>query len=187
MKPSRKLTILSVLLLLIAGQATGGELVRDEEESPTTRDLMLRSALLPGLGQLEQGRTGRSAAWAGGAMILAVGTFMAHNEYTSAATDFQSAETTYLEAIAHGNWDLDSAESSLIARRVAQERSDERYTTRAIFEVALVAWWAGNLLDVWLFERDDDDAESGDYGALPGNLSPVVRPSAVGLSWSIEF
>ena len=31
----------------------------------------------------------------------------------------------------------------------------------------------------------DDSGE--EYGLLPGNLSPVLREDAVGLSWSLNF
>jgi hypothetical protein len=62
-------TVSLLLALLLAAPALGGELNRPAEEGSSMRDNMLRSALLPGLGQMEQGRVGRGVTWAGGAVF----------------------------------------------------------------------------------------------------------------------
>ena len=183
MKLSRSVSML-LALLLCAGSANAGELMRPEQDAATTRGNLLRSALLPGLGQLEQGRIGRGVAWAGGAVLLGVTAFIARGEYHSASVDFNNAEGSYYRALA--DWDLEAAERFLADRNAAQPLADDRYTTMILFEVGLASLWVGNLVDVWLFEKRD--GKTGEtYGLLPGNLAPVLRTDAVGVSWSLNF
>ena len=54
-------------------------------------------------------------------------------------------------------------------------------------EIGLVLWWAGSLVDTWLFERDDNSQGNGGLALLPGRLEPVVRHDAPGLVWSLDF
>ena len=129
MKFSRSVSLLTVLLL-IAGSVSAGELMKPEDSEVSKRGKMLRSALLPGLGQMEQGRIGRGVAWAGGAVVLGVATFFMRSEYHSSALDFENAEGSYQRALA--DWDIEAARGFLDDRNEAQPRAESNYDARRV-------------------------------------------------------
>jgi len=144
---------------------------------------MLKSALWPGLGQIEQGRSGRGAVWAGGAVALVAGTFYAHIEYHSAALDYENARDSYERALA--DWDLEAADEQLAAMRIHHPRAEDRRGYRTAMEVALLLWWGGGLVDTWLFGSGGEDEQR--LSALPGRVTPVLRRGAAGLAWTLDF
>lgn len=183
-----KRALFCILLLLLPGLAAAGgsDLTGGDgylPESPGRNQALFKSALLPGLGQIDQGRTGRGAFWAGGAAVLALGTFHSHMEYHSAAQDFNNAEERYRSAIAEGDADAALAQFGRMERH--NETAEDRYGTRQIMGISLLVWWAGNLADVWFF--DEDKAAAG-HAALPGRIEPVLlRGEAAGLAWTLDF
>ena len=172
------------ILLLLPGLATAATLEGGYlPETPSSSEVLIKSALLPGLGQIEQGRTGRGAIWAGGATVLALAPFHSHMEYRSAAQDYNNAEDRYRSAIAEG--DADAALAQFSRMKHHNELAEDRYGTRRLLEITLLTWWAGNLVDAWLFE--DGDAAEG-HAALPGRIEPVLlRGEAAGLAWTLDF
>ncbi|MCB1162716.1 MAG: DUF5683 domain-containing protein [Candidatus Krumholzibacteriia bacterium] len=182
MKSSRALAVLLLCLLLPAAVSA-----QDYSPAPVSREgAMLRSLVIPGLGQIEQGRVGRGALWAGGAAALAGATFFAHMEYHSAAKDFENARDSYQRALADG--DTDGAYQDYLDMQRLEPIADDRQGTRRNLEIALGLWWAGSLVDTWLFNHDDGgDAGELARGALPGRLSPVLRGEAAGLAWTLDF
>ena len=90
MKISRIVWLFTVTVL-VPVCAFSGEL-QYEHAPPSKRSAALKNVLLPGLGQIEQGRSGRGVFWAGGAIVLGVGTYFSHSEYHSAARDLENAE-----------------------------------------------------------------------------------------------
>jgi hypothetical protein len=179
---ARRLVPLLLLFTLPAAALAEGY-----QPQPASREgAMLRSLIVPGLGQIEQGRTGRGALWAGGAAALVASTFFAHMEYHSAAKDLDNAEESYRRALA--DEDGDAAYAHFVEMQRLGPIADDRYDLRRNLEIGLVVWWAGNLVDTWLFGRPDADAAAAEGGAaLPGRLTPVLARSAAGLAWSIDF
>ena len=172
------------LLLLLTLPAAA--LAEDYQPTPVSREgALLRSALLPGLGQIEQGRTGRGALWAGGATALVAGTFFAHMQYHSAAKDLDNAEASYWRAVADGQGV--EAYAQLLEMQRLGPIADDRYDLRRNLEIGLALWWAGNLVDTWLFAGPGDRVAAGGEAALPGRLTPVLTHGAAGLAWSISF
>jgi len=178
MKLSR-LALLAALLIVFAAQATAAETAAEPRGRP-----MLKSLLWPGLGQIEQGRTGRGAAWAGGAVLLVAGTFYAHQHYHDVAQDFENAEDSYHAALADG--DGDAAYSHFLAMQDYHPQAEDRLDTRNLLIGTLAVYWAANLVDTWLFGRGDD-SPAGDTAALPGRLTPVARHGAAGVAWTVDF
>jgi len=187
--PARRLIPLLLLLTLPAAALAEGY-----QPQPISREgALLRSALIPGLGQIEQGRTGRGALWTGGAAALVASTFFAHMEYHSAAKDLENAEDSYRRALAEE--DGDAAYSNFREMERLAPIADDRYDLRRNLEIGLVLWWAGNLVDTWLFagggERAEAGAETsagaGGDAALPGRLAPVLARGGAGLAWTFDF
>jgi len=175
--------LIPLLLLLTLPTAA---LAEGYAPAPVSREgALLRSALVPGLGQIEQGRTGRGALWAGGAAALVASTFFVHMEYHSAAKDLENAEASYRRAVADGQGV--AAYAQLVEMQRLAPLADDRYDLRRNLEIGLALWWAGNLVDTWLFRRPDDSAAVGDGAALPGRLTPVLAHGGAGLAWSIAF
>ena len=200
-----------MLALLAAPGALRAADLYAEEAAPSRNEALLRSALWPGLGQIEQGRTGRGAAWAGGAVLLAVATFFSHTQYHSAALDFESSELGFQRAVAEGQREL--AEGYLEDMAHFHGLAEDRRSYRTGLEVALIALWAGNLVDTWLFAREpageaaaalggrpgggaaaDRSALTGrgraaspGSGAWPGRVEPVLHGAAAGLAWTLAF
>lgn len=172
-----RLAPLAALLLVLAVPAAAAETAGDGGRP------LLKSLLWPGLGQIEQGRTGRGALWAGGAVLLAAGSFYAHQHYHDAAQDFENAEASYYTAL--DDDDGDSAWDHYQAMQVYHPRAEDRLDTRNLVLGTLAVWWAANLVDTWLFDRGGD--APGDTAALPGRLAPVVRPGAAGVAWTLDF
>ena len=178
---------LALIGLLCLAAAPGAPLAQDYSPQPVSREsAVLRSVLVPGLGQIEQGRTGRGALWTGGAVVLAATAFFAHMEYHSAAMDLENAQDSYRRALADG--DGDAAQTHFTDMQRLGPIADDRHGTRRNLEIALGVWWAGNLVDTWLFDGgQDDEAMASDTAVLPGRLSPVLRGGAAGLAWSLDF
>lgn len=172
-----------LVVLLCAGAVSSGELSY-EDPAPSKNTALLKSALWPGLGQIEQGRIGRGAVWAGGALALVAGTFFSNSQYNSAAMDFESAKDNYERALA--DWNLDDAEYYLAEMKDLHALSEDRKSVRTGMEVALILWWGGSLVDTWLFDKGDG-VEDSQMSALPGRLEPVMRRGAAGLAWSVDF
>ncbi|MBM4119067.1 hypothetical protein FJ251_15295 [bacterium] len=180
MQARRLIPLLLLLTLPVAALAEG------YQRAPISREsALLRSAFIPGLGQIEQGRTGRGALWAGGAAALVGGTFFAHMEYHSAAKDMENAEASYRRAVAGGQGI--AAHAQLLEMKRLAPIADDRYDLRRNLEIGLALWWAGNLVDTWLFGGPADSAAAGDGAALPGHLTPVLQRGAAGLAWTIAF
>jgi hypothetical protein len=180
MRARRLLPLLLLLTLPAAALAEG------YQPAPVSRGgALLRSALIPGLGQIEQGRTGRGALWAGGAAALVGCTFFAHMEYHSAARDLENAEDSYRRAIADD--DGDAAYTHFVDMQRLEPIADDRYDLRRNLEIGLALWWAGSLVDTWLFAGPGPQAAAGGEAALPGRLTPVLAHGAAGLAWSIDF
>jgi hypothetical protein len=180
MRARRLIPLLLLLTLPAAALAEG------YAPTPVTREgALLKSALVPGLGQIEQGRTGRGALWAGGAAALVAGSFFAHMEYHSAAKDLDNAEQSYQRALADD--DGDAAYTQFNEMKRLTPIADDRYDMRRNLEIGLALWWAGNLVDTWLFAGSNDSAAAADEAVLPGRLTPVLAQGGAGLAWSITF
>lgn len=177
--------VLFSLLLLTACLTAAHARAAEYRPEPVSRNqTLLRSALLPGLGQIEQGRMGRGAFWAGGALVLATATFHAHMEYHSAAEDFENAQDRYRIALA--DEDGDAAYDQYLRMERHGALADDRYDNRRLLEIGLLLWWAGNLADTWLFDGGPDGGDQ--QAALPGRLQPVLlRGEAAGLAWTMDF
>jgi hypothetical protein len=175
--------VLFLLLLITFCLGAVPALASVDAEGPSRNSALLKSALVPGLGQIEQGRTGRGAIWAGAATTLGLATFYSHIQYHSAAEDFNNAGDLYRAAIAAG--DGDEALLQFTKMESHGTLAEDRYDTRRLLEIGLVLVWAGNLVDTWFFEGDGSGDDRAD---LPGRLEPVItRGGAAGLAWTIDF
>lgn len=171
--------LLLITLCLGASPALAGSDAGDMNRGSA----MLKSTLLPGLGQIEQGRTGRGALWTGAAIGLGLATFHSHMQYHSAAEDFNNSQDLYRAAIAEENGDEALVQFARMETHGAL--AEDRYDTRRMLEIGLVLVWAGNLVDTWLFAGDGSGDDRAD---LPGRLEPVMlRGEAPGLAWTLDF
>ncbi len=158
-------------------------LASSDTGSPSRSSALLKSALLPGLGQIEQGRTGRGALWTGAAATLGLATFYSHIQYHSAAEDFNNAKDLFQAAIIAQ--DGDEALVQFAKMESHGTLAEDRYDTRRMLEIGFVLVWAGNMVDTWLFAGDGSGDDRVD---LPGRLEPVMlRGAAPGLAWTIDF
>jgi len=145
------IAVLMILASALPALAYGNQM----DEFTRGKDAFVRSLFLPGLGQIEQGRPGAGAAWAGGTVLVAVATFKAHVDYHSAAMDHENAGESYARALYEG--DTDTAWHYFQQLDGLKAEADDRYDTRRAWTYGLAAVWAANLLDVWWHGRGGDE------------------------------
>lgn len=126
---------------------------------------VLKSALLPGLGQIHKGQTVKGVCFLAGEALCIGGSIVA-----------QSQRRTYLNKMNNTN---NAAEKKFYA-----DRANTYTTVRNIGIGTAVAVYVWNVLDAIIAKGNDHRALS--YGG-PMNLTPVVTNESVALSLSINF
>ncbi len=168
--------LLIVMLLIAAFAAPAGALQSTLDELSRGKDPFVRSLFWPGLGQIEQGRTGVGAAFAGGAALASLGAFLGHLDYHSAAKDFTNAGDAYADAIDAG--DTDTAWYYFQQLDGLNAAADDRYDHRKLWFAGLGAVWVANLVDVWWHERGGSDRVA---------ILPVTQTGGGGLAVTLIF
>ncbi|MCP4546064.1 MAG: hypothetical protein GY835_06325 [bacterium] len=156
-----------------------------DDQGPTRNQALIKSLIWPGLGQIAQGREIRGSIWAGGAVMFALGTFYSHQQYNSAAKDYENTLSSCRNALASGSADAAYYYYNKLADY--HEVAEDRHSIRTTVEFGFVLWWAGSLVDTWLFDRQSGTQTSSALTSLPGGLEPVVHGNAPGLAWTIDF
>ncbi len=165
-----------VILLAVLLAAPAGAVQTQLDEFSRGLDPFVRSIFWPGLGQIEQGRTGVGAAFAGGALLASLGALKGHLDYHSAAKDFRNAGDSYAEALATGNTDL--AYYYYLQLDALSTKADEKYDDRSLWYAGLAAVWVANLVDVWWHSRGGDERVA---------FLPVTQPGGGGLAVTLSF
>ena len=182
---SRRCLTAAMAVLFLAGTLGAARAQGMQAETDGDGRPLLRSLLWPGMGQIAQGRTGRGAMWAGGAVTLGFGLFASHMHYHSAALDYENAKDSYRRALDDGR-----PEDAAVYYAMMDDLgpiADDRYDIRMATGIALALWWGGSLLDTWLYERGDGGAETVASAGSSGRLQPVLRGGAPGLAWTFNF
>lgn len=153
-------------------------------EEVTLTGAVVRSALLPGLGQLYQGRTGAGAAYLSAFFLLGAGTgaAIAHHEHTrsgylAAAEEALIYTPFFFDLVAP----VSPINSSTLSRhdfttfglyhqsRVAAARAEmvEAGQVADMARTALLAFYLWNLTDVFLFHPDDGSSTTMGFMITP--------------------
>ncbi len=169
-----RLTIVILLALLVAAPVSAVQTQLDEISRGL--DPFVRSIFWPGLGQIEQGRTGVGAAFAGGALLASVGALKGHLDYHSAAKDFRNAGDSYAEAYDAGNTDL--AYYFYVQLDELGGKADDKYEERKLWYTGLATVWVANLVDVWWHSQGGDERVT---------FLPLMQPGGGGLAVTLKF
>ncbi len=135
-------------------------------------DSVLLSALLPGLGQVQDGHYGRGTAFAAAAIISATGLFATQINYARSADTYNNSKRDYLyyqTAIDSGQVvQIDDVNATYAAMESSWNDAEDDAQWRNIFLGALIGVYALNLIDILL--SDPDTGEN-------------VEPTQTSLEW----
>jgi hypothetical protein len=133
--------VLVALITSVHGQAFAGE-----------TNALVRSLLIPGLGQAHQGHYGRASVYASCAIISGFGLLLAQVHYNVSVDNYNFQKDTYLgyeDALKSGQvvniTEIDQTYSDMTA---AWNEAEDRLVWRNFFLLTFVATYAVNLVDV---------------------------------------
>ena len=133
---------------------------------------LVRSLLIPGLGQAHQGHYTKASILAGSAVLSGFGLFVAQIHYNEAVTKYRDQKriyNSYAEALAGGSVITRQEINATYAAMEAEYNSaDDRLVWRNAFLVAFVATWTVNIVDVLIskpYEVDSGEQLSVDVNA----------------------
>jgi hypothetical protein len=160
------LFVFSVASPVLAGSGTGS---------------IVRSALLPGLGQAHDGHYTRATIFASAAIVSWVGLFATQVEYARAVEKYEGYQQSYLyydTQLARGDVVRQSdiqATYDDMSKAYSDADSDEKW--RNFFVGALVVTYAVNIVDIIISEPDTGEVEKEPAVSLEwtGNQMRLVR------------
>jgi len=121
-------------------------------------DSVLLSALLPGLGQVQDGHYGRGTAFAAAAIISVTGLFATEINYARSAERYNNSKRDYLyyqTAIDDGRVvKIDDVNATYAAMEDGWNDAEDDAKWRNVFLGALIGVYALNLVDILLSEPD---------------------------------
>jgi hypothetical protein len=150
MKPGKTKRAVAAALALV--------LVSSAASPAAAVDSVLLSALLPGLGQAQDGHYGRATAFATAAIISATGLFATQVNYARSVERYENSKRNYLyyqTAIDGGSVvKIDDVNATYASMETAWNESEDDAMWRNVFLGALIATYALNLVDILLSEPD---------------------------------
>ena len=136
---------------------------------------VVRSLVLPGLGQAHDGHYTRATIFASAAIVSWVGLFATQVEYARSVEKYENEKRTYLyynDQLAAGQVIKQSdIDATYAAMETAYSDSDNDEKWRNFFIGALVVTYTANIIDVLISEPDTGE---------------VQRDPAVSLEWSSD-
>ncbi len=124
---------------------------------------VVRSVLLPGLGQAHDGHYTRATIFASAAIISWVGLFATQIEYSRSVEKYDNEKATYLayaEQLANGQVVRQSEiQSTYDAMTGAYSEADHDENWRNFFIGALIVTYAVNIVDIIVSEPDTGEVE----------------------------
>ena len=133
--------LLVALITGIHGQAFAGE-----------KGALVRSLLIPGLGQAHQGHFGRASVYAGCAIISGFGLLLAQVHYNVSVDKYNSQEqiyTGYQEDLENGQViSIDEINQTYADMTAAWNEAEDRLVWRNAFLFTFLATYTVNLVDV---------------------------------------
>ncbi len=129
-----------ILLLLLPAQASAVD------------SALMRSLLVPGLGQAHQGHYTRAAVYAGSAVLTGFGLFLSHMYYNEAVDKFHTQRDLYVSygntLAAGGVVSIEEIQGTYEKMQAEFNSAEDRLVWRNAFLTALVATYAINIVDV---------------------------------------
>lgn len=126
-------------------------------------DSVLLSALLPGLGQAQDGHYGKATIFASAAMISWVGVFATQINYSGSVDKYENEKRTYLayqDQLEGGQvikaTDMDATYAAMTE---AYNQADDDEKWRNVFVGALVLTYGLNLVDILLSDPDTGEVK----------------------------
>ena len=132
--------------------------------SPTmAANSVLLSALLPGLGQSQEGHYGKATIFASAAIVSWVGLFATQVNYNGTVTKYEDEKRTYLayqDQLANGQIVKSSdIDATYTAMEDAYNQADDDEQWRNFFVGALVVTYALNLVDILISDTDTGEVQ----------------------------
>jgi len=142
-----------VLLAVIHGQAVAGE-----------TGALVRSLLIPGLGQAHQGHYTRASIYAGCAIVSGFGLLLTQIHYNQSVDRFNAAKSIYLgyeEALESGDIvNISDINAAYTEANAAWNEAEDRLVWRNAFLLTFFATYTVNLVDVLIskpYKIDPDE------------------------------
>lgn len=124
---------------------------------------VLLSALLPGLGQSQEGHYGKATIFASAAIISWVGLFATQINYNGTVTKYEDEKRTYLayqDQLDNGQVvKASDMDATYQAMEDAYSTADDQEKYRDIFVGALVLTYGLNLIDILLSDPDTGEVQ----------------------------
>jgi hypothetical protein len=123
---------------------------------------VVRSILLPGLGQAHEGHYTRATIFASAAIISWVGLFATQVEYARSVEKYENEKRTYLyydDQLGGGVVKQSDIDATYDAMQTAYSDADHDEKWRNFFVGALIVTYAVNVVDVLLSEPDTGEVE----------------------------
>lgn len=143
----------------------------------------LRSLIVPGLGQAQQGHYTRSAVFAGAAVATGVGLFLSQIYYREAANKLYAQKhiyASYQETLDDGGVvSIEDMERTYNEMETSHKLAEDRLVWRNAFLVGFAATYAINLVDVLVSKPYDPDHDS--------RLSVEMTPAGVKVTKAFRF
>jgi hypothetical protein len=145
--------LLVALITGIHGQVFAGE-----------TDALVRSLLIPGLGQAHQGHYGRASVYASVAVVSGFGLLLSQVHYNTSVDKYNFQKRTYLgyeDALKNGQViNVEDIDQTYAEMDAAWNEAEDRLVWRNAFLVTFVATYAVNLVDVLIskpYKIDPDE------------------------------
>jgi hypothetical protein len=144
---------------------------------------LVRSMLIPGTGQAQQGHYSRAAIYAGAAVVSGFGILLSQIYYNEAVDKYNAQKRIYAgyqETLDDGGIvSIDDLNDTYRQMQAEHESADGRLVWRNGFIVAFFATYAINLVDVLISKPYDADSED--------RVSVEATPDGVRIVKSFRF
>jgi hypothetical protein len=144
---------------------------------------LLRSLVVPGVGQAHQGHYTRAAIYAGTAVLSGFGLLVSQIHYNESVDRFNEQKRIYAgyeDTLRRGGVvSIEDINSTYTLIQAEHKSAEDRFAWRNGFLVAFVATYAINIVDVLISKPDD-----GDRGE---RLSVEVNPGSLRITRTFRF
>jgi len=134
-------------------------------------DSTVRSILVPGTGQAQEGHYTKAAIFAGAAVVTGVGWFLSQVHYNQAVIRYNDLREIYLaypDQLQSGTViPYSTITGTYDEMTEAYDKSDDRKTWRNVFMVSFLAVYTVNLIDILMTDPDTGERPAEpDVGSL---------------------